>query len=323
MATTKGSQRYIGESAPDAKDVRQSEPEDFLKLCLNSNDNYSRYDYPNNNCYNFTIKFPQGSADSIQYRITQCSHYQVVNLRTPIRGNKAIQTSYYAQVPFHSQVIKDTPTLPLTPGGAYNTKFGKMTRVQYTQTHEELEKLHLRISYAPFNQQMNNEAERNFLKKLPPIKKFISYQDNKEIVRLRECQAMLYFNAKCHASQRELHFSRYALYPPNPHNVLNMYTKKFTNQVYTTNFTSHLINSNALFYEQSYDHLLQSQPPIIQPNGNIYLSPTHVQLFPNESQLTYDTHHFDEPAGLETDITIIFYKEDELFERHKWKIINQ
>ena len=171
--------------------------------------------------------------------------------------------SYYAQVPFHSQVIKDTPTLPLTPDGMYNTKFGKTTRVQYTQTDEELEKLHLTISCASFNQQMNNEAERNFLKKLPPIKKFISYQDKKEIVRLHKCQAMLYFDAKCHTSQRDLHFSPYALYSPNPHNVLHMYTKKFTNQVHTTDFTSHLINSNALFYEQSYDHLLQSQPQII------------------------------------------------------------
>ena len=143
-------------------DVRQSEPEDFFKLRLNSNDTYSRYDYPNNNCYNFTIKFPQGSADSIQYRIAQCNRYQVVNLRTPIRGNKGIQTSYYAQVPFHLQVIKDTPTLPLTPGGVYSTTFGKMTRVQYTQTHEVLEKLHMTISCASFNpQQMNNKAERN------------------------------------------------------------------------------------------------------------------------------------------------------------------
>ena len=161
------------------------------------------------------------------------------------------------------------------------------------------------------------------MKKLPPIKKFISYQDNKEIVRLRECQATLYFNAKCHASQRELHFSPYALYPPNPYNVLHMCTKKFTNQVYTTDLTTHLINSNALFYEQSYDYLLQSQPQIIQPNGNIDFSPIHVQLFPNESQMTYDTHHFDESAGLKTDIAIIFYKEDELFERQKGKIINQ
>ena len=116
------------------------------KLLLNSNDTYSRQFYPNNNCYDFTIKFPQGSADIVQYRMSQCNRYQVVNLRLPIRGNKGIQASYVAQVPFHSHVIKSIPNLPIAAGGVqYNTKFGRMDRVQYTETHEELETFHLTI----------------------------------------------------------------------------------------------------------------------------------------------------------------------------------
>ena len=126
-----------------------------------------------------------------------------------------------------------------------------------------------------------------------------------EIIRLHDCNATLYFNAKSHASQKEIHFSPYTLYPPNPQNTLHMFMKKFSNQVYMSDFTSPpLINPNALFHEQNHDHLLHSQPQVIQPMNNIGLSPIHIQIFPNESNLTYDKHHFDEPCGLETDITI-------------------
>ena len=170
---------------------------------------------------------------------------------------------------------------------------------------------------------MDDQNDRNFSKRLPPVKKILSQHDNKELIELRKCQAMLYFNAKCHASQREFHFSPYALYLPNPNNPLHMYTKTFSNQVYTTDYTSHLINPNVLFYECSPDYLLVSQPQVIHLKNALNLSPLHIQLFPNESRLTYDKHHFDKPTGLETDITIIFYREDELFDRHKGPIINQ
>ena len=141
MLSTKGSQRYIGESLLHAIDIRQLEPQDFFKLQLNSNDTYSRQFYPNNNCYDFTIKFPQGSADSLYHTEYHNVIYQVVNLRLPIRGNKGIQASYLAQVPFHSHVIKSIPNLPIAAGGIqYKMKFGRMDRVQYTETHEDLEK---------------------------------------------------------------------------------------------------------------------------------------------------------------------------------------
>ena len=91
--------------------------------------------------------------------------------------------------------------------------------------------------------------------------------------------------------------------------------------MYISNFTSPpLINPNALLYEENHNHLLQSQPEVIQPMNNIDLSPIHNQIFPNESSLTYDKHHFHESCGLEMDIMILFYKEDKLFEKHKGKI---
>ena len=84
--------------------------------------------------------------------------------------------------------------------------------------------------------------------------------------------------------------------------------------MYTNDFTSPpLINPNVLFHKQNHGHLLQS----------LDLSPIHIQIFPNESNSTCDMYHFDEPCGLETDLTILFYKEDELLEKHKGKIINQ
>ena len=143
-----------------------------------------------------------------------------------------------------------------------------------------------------------------------------------EIIGLHDCKAILYFNAKSHASQREINFSPYTLYLPNPQNALHMFTKKFFNQVYTSDFNSTpLVNLNALFHEQSHDHLLQSQPQVIQPMMNINSSPIHIQIFPNESNSTYDKHFFDELCGLEIDLTVLFYKEDELFKKNKGKII--
>ena len=196
----------------------------------------------------------------MQHRIAQCNRYQVISLRTPIRGNKGIQNSCCAQVRFHSHVLKEVSSFPTSPNGVYNTKFGKMTRPQYVDTHEQLEKLHLVIDCALLNEQMDDQNDRNSSKRLPPVKKVLSRCGNKELIELCKCQATLYFNAKCHASQREFHFLPYALYPPNPNNTLHMYTKTFSNQVYTTDYTSRLINPNALFYERSPDFLLVSEP---------------------------------------------------------------
>ena len=85
----------------------------------------------------------------------------------PIRGNKEIEASYLAQVPFHSHVIKSIPNLPITAGDMqYNTKFGRMDRVQYTETHEELEKIHLTIDCPSLSHQESNGSERNFSKKI-------------------------------------------------------------------------------------------------------------------------------------------------------------
>ena len=59
MSSMEGSQRYIRESVLCAIDVRHTEPDDFFRLRINSNDSYSRSIHPTNNCHDFIIEFPK------------------------------------------------------------------------------------------------------------------------------------------------------------------------------------------------------------------------------------------------------------------------
>ena len=206
MTSYKGSQHYISQSTPLSIDLRQSFPQDFFRLRINSNDTYSRLKHPTNNCHNFTIEFPQGSAELIQYRVAQCNRYQIVNFKTPVRNNKGIVTDGKRRAPFFSQVIKaPLSTTLMTAGGTFKTKFGSLTPSQYEQTHEELEMLHLILECSSLNSQETSN-EGNFMYRLPPSQRFISKNDGKELVHLRNCDATLYFNAKQLLSQKEVIF---------------------------------------------------------------------------------------------------------------------
>ena len=59
--------------------------------------------------------------------------------------------------------------------------------------------------------------------------------------------------------------------------------------------------------------VLLAYPRIIKANRQ-HLSSFTVQIYPNESDRTYDIHQFDKPKGLETDLTLVFYREDKQFE---------
>ena len=153
--------------------MRQSLPDNFFRLCINSNDMYSRWLYPNNNCYDFMIEFLQGSAESIQYRISQCNRYQVTELRLPIEGNKGVQLDYrQEQQTFYSQVIKSMSFPPTTTSQKAATPscyfLTKLTDTQYRHMHEELEKLCSVIRFPSFNHQEVTTKE-NFIRKLPPM----------------------------------------------------------------------------------------------------------------------------------------------------------
>ena len=59
--------------------------------------------------------------------------------------------------------------------------------------------------------------------------------------------------------------------------------------------------------------VLLSYPRVITPLKGQDLSPIRISIYPNSSYVTNDVHRFDTPAGSETDITILFYKEDNIF----------
>ena len=73
----------------------------------------------------------------------------------------------------------------------------------------------------------------------------------------------------------------------------------YTNQPYSTypSLTSQLLTA------------LSAYPRIITPTSS-HLSALHVDFYPNSSTSTYDKHLPDEPIRLETNITVVFYKED-------------
>ena len=61
--------------------------------------------------------------------------------------------------------------------------------------------------------------------------------------------------------------------------------------------------------------VLLAYPKVIRPiMSRQHLSSLQVQIYPNESKRTYDNHNFDEPIGLEIDLTLAFYRETESFE---------
>ena len=53
--------------------------------------------------------------------------------------------------------------------------------------------------------------------------------------------------------------------------------------------------------------VLLAYPRIMKANCQ-HLSLFTVQIYPNESDRTYDIHQFDQPKGLETDLTLVFYR---------------
>ena len=205
MTSYEGSQHYTSKSTPLTIDLRQSFPQDFFRLRINSNNTYSRFKHPTNNCHNFMIEFPLGSAESIQYRVAQGNRYQIVDFKTPVRNSKGIVTNEKRGTPFFPQVIKAPLSTALMTGCTFKLKFGSLTPSQYEQTHEELEMLHLILECSSLNsQKTSNEA--NFMYCLPLSQWFISKNDGKELVHLCNCDATLYFNAKQHLSQKESHF---------------------------------------------------------------------------------------------------------------------
>ena len=198
----------------------------------------------------------------------------------------------------------------------------------YVTSHENLEKLYVKLICSSLQQ---DEEEviygQKFLLKLPPVKKHVVYRPpswttSGEMTHLRH-SSTLYYNNKVQLSQHEYHFSNFSLYPLNPHNTLHMFMRNKFNQTYMSENVANIVNPNelvAMYYEEE---LLHATPQKIWPKSTSSLTDMTFSIYPNDSSTTYNDHIIDEPLGLETDLVILFYDEDDLFERHKGSICNR
>ena len=131
-------------------------------------------------------------------------------------------------IPFNSHVIK-SPPLQQCPNDTnselhFKTKFGMMSLMSYSLSHEELQEIHLTLNCQSFNGWFDTKQyKRNYTRKLSPIQKQISPHTNKELIHLRNSQATLLYNHSIHSNQEEFQFSLYSLYPPVPRNQFNAY----------------------------------------------------------------------------------------------------
>ena len=251
----------------------------------------------------------------------------------PIQNNKGV--CELSKVPYSSPVVKMkqfqcVPTPAANPLDKSNCKsvFGLITYDDHVTSHENLEKLHVKLTCSSLQQ---DEEEvmygQKFLCKLPPMKKHVvymlpSWMTSGEMTHLRH-SSTLYYNNKVQLSQHESHFPNFSLYLPYPHNTLHMFTRNKFNQTYMSENVANIVNPNALVATYYEEELLYATPQKIRPKTTISLPDMTFSINPNDSPITYDNHIIDEPLGLETDLIILFYDEDDLFERHKGGIYNK
>ena len=334
MATTEGSQAIITQNEIHSIDFRKSYRSDFLKLHINSNDTYSRtYYYPSNNRHHFTIVFNDSAAEALQNRISKCNRYQIVSFKMPIRNNKGI--CELSKLPYSLPVVKTkqlqrVPTPAANPLNKNNFKsiFDLITYDDYVASHEILEKFHVKLTCSSLQQDKEEVMyDQKFSYKLPLTKKHViytlpSWTMSGEMTHLRH-SSTLYYNNKVQLSQHKSHFSNFSLYPPNPHNTSDMFTRNKFNQMYTSENVANIVNPNALVATYYEEELLYATPQKIRPKSTSSLTDITFSIYPKDSPTAYDNHIIDEPLRLETDLVILFYDEDNVFERHKGGICNK
>ena len=124
--------------------------------------------------------------------------------------------------------------------------FGLIMYDDYVTSHENLEKLHLKLMCS-LPQQDEEEVMygKKFLCKLPPTEKHVvyttpSWTTSGEITHLRH-SSTLYYNNKVQLSQHESHFSNFLSYPPNTHNTLHMFARNKLKQMYTSENVANIV----------------------------------------------------------------------------------
>ena len=149
-------------------------PDDYLQLRINSNDTYPKVIHPDNNCYYFTIEFEQPTAESLQYRINQCNHYQVISARVPIQSTLGVAlqptSNTFLTSPMLTSFSPHVTTAPNVPL-LYRSKLGLLDEASYKAIHKDLHLMHISIHSDLLAEDINHSKYEQVytLKTLPMI----------------------------------------------------------------------------------------------------------------------------------------------------------
>ena len=239
--------------------------------------------HPNNNCYSFTIEFEQPTAESLQHRINQCNRYQVLSIQLPIRSSLGL----IYNSPHHHHHAENIKKLPLLEA-------------------QVVKKFNATIQHPP--------TTSHFIKSTLCNTTYDSFIDtHEELCSLQMAIRCSSFGEQFQQSAYENVYNK-----KTPQSLINNELIHQATLLYSA--TEHSSSSNNSYTNQPYStyHSLTSQlltalsayPRIITPTSS-HLSALHVDFCRNSSTSTYNKHLPDEPIGLETNITIVFYKEND------------
>ena len=275
-----GMKREIGSSEiPFIQCNERQLPRDHLRLKIHSNDTYSRALHPNNNCYSFMIEFEQPAAESLQHRINQCNRYQVLSIQLTIRSSLGL----IYNSPHHHHHAKNIKKLPLLAAPVVK-KFNATIQHPPMTSHF--------IKSALGNTTYDTHEELHSLQMAIRCNSFGEHfqQSAYENVYNKKTPPSLIDNELIHQAT--------LLYSATEHSSSS--NNSYTNQPYSTYPSSTSQLSTAL----------SAYPQIITPTSS-HLSALHIDFYPNSSTSTYDKYLPDKPIRLETNITVVFYKEDD------------
>ena len=279
-----GMQREIGSSKiPFIQCNERQLPREHLWLKINSNDTYSRTLHPNNNCYSFIIEFEQPLAESLQHRISQCNRYQVVSIQLPIRSFLGL----IYNSPHHHHHTKNIKKLPLLAAPV-------------------VKKFNATIQHPP--------TTSHFIKSVLGNTTYDSFIDTHE--ELHSLQMAIRCNSFGEHFQQSVYENVYnKKTPPSliDNELIHQTTLLYSATEHSSSSNNSYTNQPFLTYPSSTSQLLtalSAYPRIITPTSS-HLSALHIDFYPNSSTSTYNKHLPDKPIGLETNITIVFYKEND------------
>ena len=209
-----GSHHIIGSSDVSAVSIDNfSLPDDYLQLHINSNGTYSKTIHLNNNCYHFMIEFEQPAAESFQYRINQCNHYQVISAHILIRSTLGMALQPTSNTFLASSVlISFSPVTTTTTTAAnmpllYRSKLGLLDEASYKAVHEDLHSMHVSIHSHSLAEDINHSRyEQVYTLKTPPM--ISSHHSSTP-------QVTLLCNKRIHSTNNTYFNCPYSTYPPD------------------------------------------------------------------------------------------------------------